>query len=90
MFHPRWLLIAENAVAEQAAGGSPLSRLDDMGRLRLAASWALLLLAIAGLLLIVAYMMRMWRRAVRRPLPPIKMDEDAWARRPLTPPDEEE
>ena len=89
MSHLPWLLIAENAAGNQAAGGL-LSRLDDLGRLRLAAAWALLILAICALLVIVAYLMRMWRRAVRRPLPPVKLEEDAWARKPLAPPEEEE
>lgn len=87
MSYPHWLLIAENAVANQAPG---LSRLDALGRLRLAAAWGLLLLTICGLLLIVAYLIRMWRRAVRRPLPPVKLEEDAWARKPLTPPDQDQ
>jgi hypothetical protein len=67
-----------------------LARLGAMGRLRLAVAWAALILVIAALILVVAYVGRVFRRQVRRPLSPTRLEEDAWARKPLAPPDEDD
>jgi hypothetical protein len=68
---------------EAAAGNDVLERLGPMGRLRLAVAWGILIILVCAMLLIVAYLGRVWRRALRQPLPPMPLEEDAWARKPL-------
>ena len=83
-----WLLAVENAMPVVPA--PVLSRFDALGRLRLAVAWALLILVLVAMFLIVAYLFRVWRRTVHRPLSPPRLnEEDAWARKPLTRPDDE-
>jgi hypothetical protein len=85
----RTLLLAEEALPA-GAGQTALERLGPLGRMRLAVSWSLLIFVVCFLLLIVAYLCRVWRRTVRRPLPPTPFEEDAWARKPLVQLEEED
>jgi hypothetical protein len=84
-----WLFAFDPNLPDQpvAPHVSGWGRLDDLSRMRLSIASSLLLFALAFMLLIVAWLFRAWRRTVTRPFPPTRVEEDdAWARKPLVPP----
>jgi hypothetical protein len=55
---------------------------------RLLGASGLLLFAVLAMVVVIGYLLRAWRRAVSEPLRPIRLDEHAWARKPLAPRDD--
>ena len=80
-------MISACLLAEAAAQAAPRSA-QTVFRLRVLGVSGLLIFSLLMLMVIVGYLMRMWRRTVREPLPPSEFDPDAWARKPLVPNDQ--
>ncbi len=76
---------------EVPAPGEPLAQQQQPApqrvslQLRLIGATALLLFTVLAMVVVIAYLMRAWRRQISGPLPPTRLDPDAWARNSLAP-----
>lgn len=57
-------------------------------QLRLIGATALLLFTVVAMFVVIAYLLRVWRRQVSEPMEPTRLEPDAWARKSLAPHDD--
>jgi hypothetical protein len=87
-----WLsALAAAAQAVAVTVGEPLPGEHKVPlQLRLIGATALLLFTVVAMVVVIAYLMRAWRRQISEPITPTRLEADAWARRSLAPRDETE
>jgi hypothetical protein len=73
-----------------AANEAPPDAKKIPPQLRLIGATALLIFTVVAMVVVIAYLMRVWRRQISEPLTPTRIEPDAWARKSLTPRDDAE